>query len=235
VPGTAGVLGDVGTVDRVPGVAGAVDGVIGVAGGVVVAPGPVPGIHGGWITPGTALFAGVVGAGEIADDPGGCVDVVVDCGLIGAGVALGTGAFAGCPGVGLPLGSGTPGCCALVVAGVVVRPAAGVVVRTVAGVVLFGVAGVVYGPLLVATGTHGTVTPGGGLGGGICPGMFAGRPVGVGCAGVVAAGGVDDGCAGGAVGVWLCAATRTVEHAAVTIRRLMVAVAVAVYLITSSP
>jgi len=235
VPGTAGVLGDVGTVDGVPGVAGAVDGVIGVAGGVVVAPGPVPGIHGGWITPGTALFAAVVGAGEIADDPGGCVDFVVDCGLIGAGVVLGTGAFAGCPGVGLPLGSGTPGCCALVVAGVVVRPAAGVVVRPVAGVVLFGVAGVVYGPLLVATGTHGTVTPGGGLGGGICPGMSAGRPVGVGCAGVVAAGGVDGVCAGGAVGVWLCAPTRTVEHAAVTIRRLIVALAVAVYLITSSP
>jgi hypothetical protein len=179
--------------------------VLGVAGGVVAAPGPVPGIHGGWITPGVAPFAAVVGAGETADDPGGCVDVVVDCGLtvFGAGAVFGTGAFTGCPGVVLPLGTDTPGCCALVVAGVVVRPVADVVVRPVAGVMLFGAAGVVaYGPLSVATGTHGTVTLGGGLGGGICPGMFAGRPV------------------------WLCAATRTVEHAAVTIRRLTVAVAV---------
>jgi hypothetical protein len=78
VPGTAGVRGDVGTVDGAPGIAGGVDGVLGVAGGVVAAPGPVPGIHGGWITSGVAPFAAVVGAGETADDPGGCVDVVVD-------------------------------------------------------------------------------------------------------------------------------------------------------------
>ena len=217
MPGTAGVLGDVGAA----GLAGAFDGVLGVAGGVVAAPGPVPGIHSGWIRPGAAPFATVVGAGETADDPGGCVDVVVDCGLtvFGAGTVFGTGAFTGCPGVVLPLGMDTPGCCALVVA------VAGVVVRPVAGVVA-------YGPLSVATGTHGTVTLGGGLGGVICPGMFAGRLVGVGCAGDVVAGGVDGVCVDGVAGVWLCAATRTVEHAAVTIRRLMVVVAC---LITSSP
>jgi hypothetical protein len=229
--GIAGGFDVPGTV--VPGTAG----VLGVAGGVVAAPGPVPGIHGGWITPGVAPFAAVVGAGETVDDPGGCVDVVVDCGLtvFGAGAVFSTGAFTGCPGVLLPLGIDTPGCCALVVAGVVVRPVAGVVVRPVAGAMLVGVAGVVAygGPLSVATGTHGTVTVGGGLGGGICPGMFAGRPFGVGCAGDVVAGGADGVWLEGVVGVWLCAATRTVEHAAATIRRLTVAVAVC--LITSSP
>jgi hypothetical protein len=70
--GIAGGFDVPGTV--VPGTAG----VLGVAGGVVAAPGPVPGIHGGWITSGVAPFAAVVGAGETADDPGGCVDVVVD-------------------------------------------------------------------------------------------------------------------------------------------------------------
>lgn len=232
VPGTAGVRGDVGTVDGAPGIAGGVDGVLGVAGGVVAAPGPVPGMHGGWITPGVAPFAAVVGAGETADDPGGC-DVVVDCGLtvFGAGAVFSTGAFTRCPGVLLPLGIDTPGCCALVAAGVVVPPVAGVAVRPVAGAMLLGV--VAYGLLSVVTGTHGTVTVGGGLGGGICPGMFAGRPFGVGCAGDVVAGGVDGVWLEGVVGVWLCAATRTVEHAAATIRRLTVEVAVC--LITSSP
>jgi hypothetical protein len=46
--------------------------------------------------------------------------------------------------------------------------------------------------------------------------MFAGRPVGVGCAGVVGGGDCADD-----DGAWLCAATRTVENAAPATRRLM--------------
>ena len=87
--------------------------------------------------------------------------------------------------------------------------------------------------MFVATGTHGTVTVGGGVGGGICPGMFAGRPVGVGCPGEVVDGVCVEGACAGGPGVALCAATSTVEHAATAIARLTVAVAV--YLITSSP
>ena len=97
VPGIAGEFGAGGTVDGAPGVGSVVDGVVGVAGGVVVEPGPVPGMHGGWITPGVAPLAAMVGAGDTGDVPGGCVDAVVDCGLVvlGAGAVLGTGEFAG--------------------------------------------------------------------------------------------------------------------------------------------
>jgi len=95
------------------------------------------GIAGGFDVPGTVVPGTAGGAGETVDDPGGCVDGVVDWGL------------------------------------------------TVLG------------------------------------------------AGDVVAGGVDGVWLEGLVGVWLRAATRTVEHAAVTIRRLTVAVAVC--LITSPP
>ena len=90
VPGMAGVLGEGGTVDGA-------DGVLGVAGGVVVAPGPVPGMHSGWITFAAAPLAAMVGAGDTGDDPGGCVDVVDDCGLtvFGAGAVFGAGELTG--------------------------------------------------------------------------------------------------------------------------------------------
>jgi hypothetical protein len=87
VPGIAGVLGDGGTVD----------GALGVAGGVVVEPGPVPCIQGGWITFAAAPFAAMVDDGDTGDVPGGCVEVVCDCGftVLGAGAVLGTVEFTG--------------------------------------------------------------------------------------------------------------------------------------------
>jgi hypothetical protein len=63
--GIAGGFDVPGTV--VPGTAG----VIGVAGGVVVEPGPVPGMHGGWMMPGAAPLAAIVGAGATGEDFGG--------------------------------------------------------------------------------------------------------------------------------------------------------------------
>jgi hypothetical protein len=107
-------------------------------------------------------------------------------------------------------GGVTPTCglfWALVASGIVaggsgVCPGTAVAPGGTAGVVVYGVAGavVVDGCVLAATGTQGTT---------------------VGCAGVVVAVGGGDGVAG----VWLCAATKTVETAAPTISRLMAVVA----------
>jgi hypothetical protein len=131
-----------------------------VAGGVVVEPGPVPGMQGGWTTPSAPAIAGW----EATGDPDG--DVVDGAGAVGGCGGIALGAFGVVPGVALPgveaavedwpVDGGAP------CVGVGARPPTGAVVEGA----------------VVVSGAHGTTV--GSLGGGITPGMFAGRPVGVG-------------------------------------------------------